>query len=404
MWGAATSSYQIEGGNTAADWARWESEGRVPEAAGRAAGSWERYRDDVDLAVEIGLGVYRISTEWSRIEPEQGRFDADAIAHYVEWLRYARSRGLKTMLVLWHFTNPAWVTEAGGWENAATPERFEAFVRRVVPDLAESVDFWATINEADTYVRHGWLTGEWPPGKHVSWLDGWRVYGTLAEGHVRARDAIRELLGENVEVGLTHVVPWCHPADGWGVLAGANVGFWNWLTTFAFLDRLRGRMDWLGVQYYYDSPCRIVGYDMEDATPPRTDLGWRIAPEGLYRVVKLCWERYRVPIIVTENGLADAADAQRPRFILDHLAWLHRAIEEGCDVRGYLHWSLIDNFEWAHGFGPRFGLAEVDYDTLQRRLRPSARLYAEIAAANALPEGLRPDLRYREGQGSLGPR
>ena len=128
---------------------------------------------------------------------------------------------------------------------------------------------------------------------------------------------------------------------------------------------MRGSLDWLGVQYYYDSPVRTFRLADEDGCPPRTDMGWRIAPEGLYHVVREAYARYRVPIIVTENGLADATDSQRARFILDHLAWLHRAMEEGADVRGYLHWSMLDNFEWAAGFGPRFGLAEVDYDTLR---------------------------------------
>jgi len=132
-------------------------------------------------------------------------------------------------------------------------------------------------------------------------------------------------------------------------------------------------------------------------------MGWRITPEGLYRVVLESWYRYRVPIIVTENGLADAADRQRGRFLVDHLRWLHRAIEDGADVRGYLHWSLLDNYEWAAGYGPRFGLAEVDYSTFARSVRPSARVYGDIARHNRVAASAGEGLTYADGTGSLGP-
>jgi beta-glucosidase len=403
LWGASTSSYQIEGGNSHADWADWEAGDATREPAGRAADSWNRYREDVELAASLGHTVYRISTEWSRIEPEPGRFDRDALARYADWLRLAREHGMQTMLVLWHFTNPSWFTERGAWCWDEAASRFEAFVRVVVPVLSEHVDWWATINEANTYAQHGWLVGDWPPGRRMDYPGGFAAYAGLAQGHRRARSAIKELLGADTPVGLTHVFPWTHPAQRGGALSGACEAYWNWLSAWNFLDRVRDEFDWLGVQYYYDVPCRAIGYDLEDGHPPRTDMGWRIAPQGLYEVVRQCWERYGRPMLVTENGLADATDAQRGRFIIDHLAWLHRAIEEGADVRGYLHWSLLDNFEWAFGYGPRFGLVEVDYETFERRPRPSAGLFSEIVRANALNDGLGAELRYSDGSGSLAP-
>lgn len=403
LWGASTSSYQIEGGNKHADWHVWQSAGRLPEACGRAAGSWERFREDVDLAVELGLGIYRISTEWSRIEPSPGQFDAAAISRYIEWLAYARERGLQTMLVLWHFTNPAWLTEQGAWRWSEAPARFENFTRRVAPELAPHVDWWATINEANTYADHGWLLGDWPPGRRHDYIGGFDVYARLAEGHRLARAAIKEIVGEEARVGLTHVLPWAHAAERGGWLSGACQAYWTWLSDWNFLDRVRGDLDWLGVQYYLDVPCRTFRYDLTDGTPPRTDLGWRIAPRGLYEGLKSCHERYGVPMLVTENGLADAADRQRGRFIIDHVAWVQRAITEGSDVRGYLHWSLIDNFEWAYGFAPRFGLVEVDYETCARRIRPSARIYERIARENRIAEGLGDELTYADGTGSLRP-
>ncbi len=402
LWGVATSSYQIEGGNTSADWCAWEHSGGAAEKAGAAADSWNRFREDVDLTADLGLNTYRISLEWSRIEPERGVFDGEAIDHYAEWLAYAKQRGLIVMVVLWHFTNPAWLP-ASEWEGADAAAAFEAYVRRVVPSIAVHVDWWATVNEANTYANQGWLTGEWPPGRHQDYPGGFRVYAGLSDAHVRARQAIKGLVGPHAPVGLTHVIPWAHPASD-AFFPGPCIAWWNWLGYTNFLDRVAGHLDWLGVQYYYDGPCKTLSHALDDGDPPRSDMGWRIAPEGLYRVVKHAANRYRVPIIVTENGLADAEDRQRSRFILDHLAWLHRAIAEGVDVRGYLHWSLIDNFEWAEGFGPRFGLVEVDYSTHERTPRPSAHLYSRIAQENRMTQDMGRGMSYSDGTPTLGPR
>jgi beta-glucosidase len=403
VWGASTSSYQIEGGNRHADWHDWETSGRVAESCGRAAGSWERFRDDVDLACELGLGIYRISTEWSRIEPRPGEFDEAAIDRYAEWLGYARERGLKTMLVLWHFTNPRWLTEEGAWRWSEAPAMFEAFVRRVAPKLAPYVDWWATINEANTYANLGWLRGEWPPGRRHDMPGGFAVYAGLTEGHQRARAALKEIVGPEARVGLTHVLPWTHPAERGGRFSGPCQAYWKWLSDWNFLDRVAGDLDWLGVQYYTDLPCRTFHYALDDGSVPRTDMGWRIAPEGLYQALMACQRRYGVPMLVTENGLADADDRQRGRFIVDHVAWMHQAIADGCDVRGYLHWALVDNFEWAYGYEPRFGLVEVDYETFERRIRPSARLYGRIARENRIADGLGADLTYADDTPSLAP-
>ena len=406
LWGASTSAYQIEGGNTHADWWAWERDGRVAEPSARAADSWNRWSDDLDLAASLGLGIYRISIEWSRVEPEPGRFDEAAIARYAEILAGIRERGMQSMVVLWHFTNPEWLAEGGQpWHDDRSPEAFERYVRRVVPALAAHVDWWATLNEANTYVDHGWMRGDWPPGRTADWAGAMRAYGHLARGHRRAYAAIRELAGPDARVGLTHVMPWAHAAAGASAaLTAPHRAFFHWEAANFFLGKVRDELDWLGVQYYYDTPMNLREQVDADGDVPRTDLGWRIYPEGLCGVVREAWKRYRVPILVTENGLADAADAQRGRFIIDHLAWLARAIGEGADVRGYLHWSLIDNFEWAYGFTPRFGLAKVDYATFVRTPRPSAAIYARIARENRIAAGLGRDLRYANGAGPLGPR
>ncbi len=403
LWGASTSSHQIEGGNVHNHWWAAEIAGTVPFRSGAACDSWNRWQHDIDTAVEIGLDTYRFSVEWSRIEPVAGRFDEDALARYAAMARYAKERGLTVMVVLWHFTDPVWFFDQGGWDWSEAPARFAAYARRVGRSLGGHVDWWATLNEANTYVNHGWMTGSWPPFRRTDAWGSLRMYRRLAAGHSAAYDALRAELGPEARIGLTHVMPWAHPATRRGRFSGLHQAYYRWAGAEYFLDRVRDRLDWLGVQYYHDSPCVPFGVDDADQDPPRTDMGWRIMPEGIYHATLHAWERYRVPVIITENGLADATDRQRGRFIVDHLAWLHRAIEAGADVRGYLHWSLLDNFEWAHGFGPRFGLAEVDYDTFERRIRPSARLYGRIAREGRVSTQMGEGLSYGNGRGSLAP-
>jgi beta-glucosidase/6-phospho-beta-glucosidase/beta-galactosidase len=282
------------------------------------------------------------------------------------------------------------------------PAAFARYARRVAEAIGEHVDLWATLNETNTYVEHAFVSGEWPPGHRNDYVTAFRSYGGLARAHKAARAALRDVCGSATPVGLTHVMPWAHPAEGsWGSVPRRRL--YHWEVAYEFLGQVAGDLDWLGVQYYYDAPMRLIAADDADGDPPRTDLGWRIYPEGLHGVLHEAWRRYRVPIIVTENGLADAADTQRGRFLLDHLAWMHRAIEEGVGVLGYMHWSLIDNFEWSYGFGPRFGLAEIDYSTFARTPRPSAALYAQIARSNRITPAMGDGLAYADGTPSLGP-
>ncbi len=403
LWGASTAAHQIEGGNILNDWWAWENEGRSHEPSGQACDSWNRWREDLDLACELGLSVFRISVEWARIEPTPGVYDQAALDHYAEVLGEARRRGLQTMVLLWHFTNPAWMTSVNDWMWREAPQRFGAYATVVAERLGALVDHWATINEANTYVWRGYIVGTWPPGRRDAWLGAYLVYRGLAKGHAAARSAIKSVLGEDTVVGLTHVLAWPHAADEGGRFSVPMQAWWNWLSNDLFLDMVARDLDWLGVQYYHDSPTTTFAIDDEDGDWPRTDLGWRIYPQGIYEVIMRAWRRYRLPMLVTENGLADAGDVQRGLFIVDHLAWVHRAIEDGADLRGYLHWSLIDNYEWAHGFWPRFGLAAVDYDTFERTLRPSSALYARVIAENALADGIGSGLTYANGMGSLGP-
>lgn len=401
-WGAATSGYQTEGCGDNTDWWEFEQQGLAPPSE-RASDSWNRWAEDIDLAVQLGLSTLRISAEWARVEPVMGTYDEGAIEHYREVLAAAKDRGLKTMLVLWHFTHPAWLGSKSPWVWYMTAPLFERYARTLAERLGTLVDHWVTLNEPNSFVWHGYITGTWPPGRKNTWLAAYLAYRGLADGHRRARRAIRDVLGANVPVGLTHLIAWPHPAEKDGRFSAGMVAWWNFISNDLFLDMVHKDIDWLGVQYYHDSPARFASLDHSDGVWPHTDMGWRIVPHGLYEVVMRAWRRYRVPMMVTENGLADAADRQRGRFIIDHLRWLHQAISDGADVRGYLYWSLVDNYEWSHGFEPRFGLAHVDYETYERALRPSAHIYARIIEENGIPPALGDELTYADGTPALWP-
>ena len=255
LWGASTSGYQTEGGGEATDWWEFEQAGRVASSSGAACDSWNRWSQDLDLAVELGLNTYRISVEWARIEPKPGQFDADALAHYVDVVRGIRARGMSCVVVLWHFTLPHWLDHRSGtWRDNETPVAFERYVRYVCGPLAPYVDWWATLNETNTYSSHGWLEGDWPPGHRHDWPGAVRVYEFMARGHRRAYSAIKEIAGPQARVGLTHVFPWIHPAEKGGAFSEPLQAYWRWLVADHFLSKVRSSLDWLGVQYYYDSP------------------------------------------------------------------------------------------------------------------------------------------------------
>jgi len=360
LWGAATSAYQVEGGNRNSDWESWKVK------AGRACDHYRRFEEDFDLLKPLNLNAYRLSVEWARIEPEKGKFDAGEVEHYREVLKALKRRGIKPLVTLHHFTNPLWIAGQGGWESPSTISYFESYVRYVVTQLADLCDFWVTVNEPWVYLSEGYLYRRWPPEK-LSPAAACRVGGNMLRAHRAVYRLIHEIQPRAM-VGIAYSLGYIRPP----IPLKANLAAW-WERSFI---RWAGAQDFIGVNYYRS----ITPFG---SSLPKTDIGWEIYPEGLYRVLvelKGC----RLPIYITENGLADAKDEKRADYIRGHLDSVWRAIQSGVDVRGYFYWSLLDNFEWASGFGPRFGLVEIDYGTMERRIRPSAKAYAEIAKRNGL--------------------
>lgn len=379
MWGAATSAHQVEGGNVHNDWWEWEKKTPGVDRSGMASDHWNRWQEDVELASSLGHTAHRLSVEWSRIEPKEGQWSRAAIEHYRQVLGELQNKGLKTFVTLHHFTNPQWLARKGGWLNGETPELFERYARFVAQQLGEVVDFWITINEPMVYATQSYWRGVWPP-QHRSLWEMQKVVRAMAAGHRKAYRAIHQVLPAP-KVGMAknlvaYLPEFIGQIDDQLVARAEN---W-WFNHFLYL--LTGDThDFLGVNYYFTRtlrvkllPPRLTEVPWEGA---RSDMGWPISPEGLTHVL-LHMKRYKLPIYITENGLADADDSRRADFIRSHLRAVEAAQAQGSDVRGYLHWSLLDNFEWAEGFKPRFGLVAVDYATGERTVRPSAYVYKAI--------------------------
>lgn len=379
VWGAATSAHQVEGNNIHNDWWAWEQKLPKNRRSGVACDHFRRFREDFALAKRLGHTAHRLSLEWSRIEPAPGQWSEPALAHYRQVLEELRRLGLTSFVTLHHFTNPQWLVARGGWRSREAPELFARYVRTVAERLGDLIDFWIPINEANVYATQSFWQRRWPPQQHSA-LAVYQVMRHLAQAHRRAFRVIHRVRPE-AHVGHAHSVVAYQPAHQDHILDRWVAGWYDWAYNHWFLRRTAGRFDFLGINYYFSARKHVTVLPLAARDEPwlgeRSDLGWPIDPRALTDVL-VALKGYDVPLYITENGLADTADSKRADFIRAHLRAIEAAQRQGADVRGYLHWSLLDNFEWAEGFAPRFGLVAVDYATLERTPRPSAYAFKAI--------------------------
>lgn len=387
LWGAATSAHQVEGNNHN-DWSEWEKLGRVLDgrASGLAAGHYDRWREDFGLAHELGHNAHRLSIEWSRIEPKPGYIDPAAIAHYRQVLLELRRLKIEPIVTLWHFTNPLWVVQMGGWRNRAVVDLYGRYVMAVVRELGDLVTYWVTINEPTVYSSASYLLGYWPP-EQKNPIAAWLVIRNFVLAHRLGYNIIHRLY-PNAKVGVANNLSHFVPSRPKNILDRILMSFSQYWHNQWWLDQTYLTQDFIGLNYYFHHPLRFKFSDLRNLLRPEpksgvplSDLGWEIHPGGLGHILDFL-KRYQRPIIITENGLADATDHQRASFIRGHVIEVRDALRRGIRIQGYLYWSLLDNFEWREGFTPRFGLIEVDYATLKRTIRPSAYTYRQIIQRN----------------------
>jgi beta-glucosidase len=447
LWGVATSHFQIEGNPTEingrmSDWAGWSvQDGRILDrsTADRACDFFTRYDKDIDLCQKLNLNTFRLSLNWSALLPNQGQTELskDSVEFYRKLLEDLKSRGFKTFVTLFHFCLPSWLADRGGWNNSRTITEFEQFTELVVKEFGDLVDFWLTVNEPLAYAYQGYIEGAWPPGQKGDYVAAFEAVRNLLEGHARAYHVIHKRL-PNAQVSFTvHWIPFQarskgSPFDNLSRFMRDEVFNHVWMRAVetgnlqfpppliaekrirkitGIIEGLKGTVDFLGINYYTRQVCEFGWGWPPDIFGVRSDLtefetsalGWEIYPEGLYELLTEGLDPYRYDdegrardIYITENGFssmfsADLAEGDwslqddlRVHYLIAHLTALHKAIAAGANVKGYLHWSLLDNFEWAEGLRARFGLVRVAYPTLERTPRKSAIIYSEIARDNAL--------------------
>jgi len=392
LWGAATSSHQVEGNNTNNDWWIWEQKGKTKDLSGESSNHFELFDQDFKLAQDLHHNAHRFSIEWSRIETQEGQFDSNAIDHYREVIHSLKKKSIEPVVTLHHFTNPSWFYEGNGFLNEKSPRLFARYVKRVVQALGKDVKYWITINEPMVLVYYGYLEGAWPPGVRSLRLC-LQAMGNLIKAHRLAYQTIHDIYVEEnwlvPQVGIAKnlMVNKLCPKES-SVWCQFHVFMRHHLYNLHFLQRIKGDMDFIGVNYYareFISSDKTLPYGLwggkcnveHGHSNHYNTLGWDSYPEGLYEA--LLWlKKFNKPILITENGTCEKDDRDRKEFIEEHIKNMFKAMNEGLPVFGYLYWSLIDNFEWHHGYLPRFGLIEVDYHTKKRKIRDSAYALSEI--------------------------
>src|SRR6266487_246990 len=410
LWGTATAAHQVEGNNTNNQWWKWEQDGHTNGTSGLACDWWGgRWKEDFDRAAETGQNAHRLSVEWSRIQPTPDTWDEDALEHYRTMLRGLRDRGITPMVTLHHFSDPLWLFEMDGWEHKEVVSLFEKFVRKTVGALKEYCTLWCTINEPNAYAIFTYVTGDFP-NKHRGINLAMQVMANMLRGHAVAYRAIHQIQPE-ARVGYAHHHRPMVTKRSWSPLdalmrriyhQGFNTVFPSGISTGIMrtpigkfqLPEAKGTQDYLGLNYYsVDTvsfhlwkPSKLFSHR---EYPPDADLSDNkfIAniPEGFFDTIKWAVRTYpNLPIIITENGIEDSDDHIRRRYIAQHIHQMWRAVNFNWPVKGYFHWTLIDNFEWERGWTQRFGLWGLDVETQKRTKRPSAEFYAEICKENGL--------------------
>jgi beta-glucosidase len=379
-WGTATAAHQIEGNSWNNDWWAWEHnpDAGTTEPSGDACDSYHRFAEDIAIVAGLGLDNYRFSVEWSRIEPEEGEFSIASLDHYRRVCATCHEHGIKPVVTYHHFTTPRWVAHHGGWEEPDTVDRFARFCERTTQHLGDLIGTACTINEPNMVATGGYLSGAFPPGRRDPALRR-AVNDIFCQSHRKAVEAIKGARPE-IEVGLTLAMQSIHPVDG-GEQRMQRI-YRN--LEDVYLEAATGD-DFLGVQTY--SRLR-VGPDGTLGPEPgvrTTIMGYEFWPEALEETLRRAWAMTdHTPLLVTENGIAAVDDAERIEYVERALQGVLRCIDDGIEVRGYTYWSLLDNFEWALGYEPTFGIVAVDRTTFVRTPKPSARWLGSVAKANAI--------------------
>lgn len=441
-----TEGYGEEAKLGLSDWSNWSHEpGNIADGsvADKASEFYERFATDIDILSSLNLNAFRTSVNWAALIPEEPQANSkrkispELIDYYKRVLSSLKENGIKTFLTLFHFALPAWLSAEGGWLSPRAVDEFAFFTEVLARELGEYVDYWNTVNEPMVYVYQGYVSGYWPPGFKGDYYRAFSAVKNLLAGHAEAYHILKEHCPDSPVSFANHWRPFlplrvwnpfdhvvCYLRDrvfnqlfpscvstGCFQLPAPLSGMQEFADLKGEIKGLKDSMDYLAVNYYTREfsmfapswPPDWFGRQAEESVLKVSDMGWEVYPEGMYKVLVKDIAPYRfnsqmkeLPVVITENGYAQnfspdmnegewsLEDHERVSYLVSHLISVHKAIKSGVKVIGYLHWSLTDNFEWAEGLTPRFGLVRVTYPDQSRCLRKSAEEYAKIVRDNAI--------------------
>ena len=405
--GAASAATQIEGGELGHNWNDWYHQGKIKDGSdpARATDHYHRWKEDADLMAMMGLKIYRLGIEWSRIEPEEGVFDKEAVRHYRDELKYLKSLGIQPLLTIHHFTNPMWFENMGGFSKFENSKYYLRLVRLCVRYFGDLVSEYITINEPNVYAVNSWCFGEWPPAeKDLNKTIA--VMSVMTYCHIQAYNVIhrmREKMGyTDTKVSFANhlrVFAAKDPSNAkQRVMAkGMEWAFQKAMTVamctghFQFPMKNYGKLvrgeycDFQALNYYSRSAVADTLADGVMDNVPVTDLGWEIYPQGIVECAQFLYDVLPRPIYVTENGTCDNMDTFRCRYLYEHIKAL---CDSDLPVERYYHWCFCDNFEWLEGESARFGLVHVDYETQKRTVKRSGQFYMDMIAEGGVDDEL----------------
>lgn len=398
-WGASIAAHQVEGGlinqwtvwelseanelaktakhrlNWVPAWDEIKNQAQDPNnyVSGTGVEHYSRYREDFDLVQELNLNAFRFGIEWSRIEPEEGKWDEQAIEYYRKYIKNLQKRGIEPFANIWHWTVPVWFEEKGGFKKRSNVRYFVRFAQKIADEYSNDLKYVITLNEPNVFSTFSYLTGEWPPQER-NFLSLARVYLNLIAAHKRTYKLFKKT-NPKVQIGLAMQlanIQAKRPHNFIDQFVTKLMRYsWNWW----FMYRTKNQQDFIGFNYYFTDYYK--GFRRANPNVPLSDMGWYMEPEGLYPLLVRIWAHYKKPIFVTENGVADAHDQYRSWWLEETIIAMERALSEGVQLKGYFHWSLLDNFEWKYGWWPKFGLVAVDREHgMKRTVRPSAKWLA----------------------------
>lgn len=411
VWGVATSAQQVEGCHLNNSWTQWELDGNVKEPCGTTCDHWNRYKEDIKLIKALGANTYRFSIEWSKIEQKPGIFDEKALDHYEAVCDELVANGIKPAVTLHHYTDPIWFMDKGGFEAIKNSTYFVDFCAHVFARLHKKVAFWFTFNSPCGYAANGYYRGATPPGKKSMQLSA-EVFKNVLETHVQVYQRLKAMPGgEQSRIGILKNIYQLEPYCSWNPLDCKACSFGSQLQNTCFYDffttgtykvyipwmvnvtytnkRAPKSLDFIGLNYYGHTYMKNFSICTPKDEEKTQNANYTLYPEGMYQAIAEISEKIaeplHIPIYITENGIATNDEAKRDRFYRRYLYAISKAIEDGYDVRGYITWTLMDNYEWGT-YKKKYGLYKVDFATQERQLKSGATFLMSVMTAQPTAE------------------